>query len=71
MDNIILTSQTKSQLVNEIALEVLTGIESLLDEREKSQKEVPQYLTGKEVEHLLGISTQTRYDWGKRGILQA
>ncbi len=47
MENIILTFQTKSQLVNEIALEVLTGIESLLDEREKSQKEVPEYLTGK------------------------
>jgi predicted DNA-binding transcriptional regulator AlpA len=69
MENIILTTATRQALVNEVALEVLTGIESLLDERAKPPNDT-EYLTGKEVESILKISTQTRYDWGAKGILQ-
>ena len=69
MENqIILTTNTKQQLVNEIALEVLTGLESLLNERQNPN--TGECLTGKEVESILKISTQTRYDWGTKGILQ-
>ena len=69
MENIILTTATRQSLVKEVALEVLTGIESLLDERAKPPT-TTEYLTGKEVESILKISTQTRYDWGKKGILK-
>ena len=69
MENIILTAATRQDLVNEVALKVITDIEILLDKRSKPQA-ISEYLTGKEVEAILKISTQTRYDWGAKGILQ-
>jgi len=69
MESIILTSSTRQSLVDEISLQVLSGVESLLDKRRKPPI-LTEYLTGKEVEAILKISTQTRYDWGHKGILQ-
>ena len=69
MKDIILTTSTRQSLVEEISIEVLTGIESLLDKRHQPPSHT-EYLTGKEVESILKISTQTRYEWGHRGILR-
>ena len=68
-NNIILTSTTRQQLVTQIKDEVISGLKTYLDEHQKP-KERDEYLTGKEVESILKISTQTRYDWGTKGILK-
>ena len=69
MENIILTTTTRQSLVKDIALEVLTGLDSRLEQLHKPKAPI-EYLTGKEVESILKISTQTRYDWGRKGILK-
>ena len=66
-DQIILTPITKQSLISEL----LTGVAALLDEKKEHKPEQhTEYITGKEVETILKISTQTRYDWGKKGILK-
>ena len=56
--------------------DLLQAFENILDQRiedlKKSftPKEPEEYLTGKELDAILKISSVTRWEWGKKGILK-
>ncbi len=71
MNNIILSSVTREELVNEISKVVLSGITTILKESRKEDLNSKEWLSSKETESLLKISSVTRWNWSKSGILKA
>lgn len=51
---------------------ILKGVDDRFEKFEKSfqKKEQEEYLTAKELEKALKISAVTRWEWGKKNILQ-
>lgn len=64
MDNIILTLTTRQELVDDIIL----GVTELLETSQKQSLNQKEWLTAKEVQELLKISSVTLYNYDKRGI---
>ena len=71
MNNIILSSVTREELVNEISKVVLSGITTILKESRKEDLNSKEWLSSKETESLLKISSVTLWSWSKSGILKA
>lgn len=68
MQDLVLSPIPLSDLLASISDIVATQVALML----KEEKELPytgkEYLTGKEVETLLSISSPTRYEWEKKGM---
>jgi hypothetical protein len=72
MDNqILLTQTTKRELISELKTELLSGISELLNESREKDLNYKEWLSSKETETLLKISSVTRWSWSRSGILQA
>lgn len=71
MTDIIFTQITKSELISELRTEILSGISELLNESREKDLELKEWLTAKEVEKLLKISSVTRWNWTNSGILKS
>lgn len=71
MEQIILTSTTKKELISEITISVLSGISDLLNESREKDLNSKEFLTSKETESLLKISSVTRWNWTNSGILKS
>lgn len=69
--DIILTSTTKDELVQEIGQYVLSGVSALFEQNRKSDLNSKKLLTPKEVESLLKISNVTRWKYTNDGILKS
>ena len=69
MTDIILTQTTKRELISELRSEILSGISDLLKESREKDLNVKEWLTSKETESLLKISSVTRWSWTNSGIL--
>ena len=65
MDNVILTQTTKESLVNEITIEVISGIRELLKTAQDQSQETKEYITRKEAAKLLKVSLVTISEWSK------
>ena len=71
MENqIILTPTTKADLVKEITANVLEGVSNLFMKNRETDLQSKEWLTANEVQDLLKISSVTRWDWSKKGILK-
>lgn len=71
MNDIILTTTTKQELVSEITTSILSGITAILKESRDQDLHAKEWLTSKETETILKISPVTRWNWGNSGILKA
>lgn len=72
MDNqIILTTYTKDDLIKQITSNVLSGLAVILKESRESDLNAKEWLSSKETETLLKISSVTRWNWSKSGILKS
>mgnify|MGYP001404389890 CR=1 FL=1 len=71
MTDIIFTQITKTELISELRTEILSGISELLNESREKDLELKEWLTAKEVEKLLKISSVTRWNWTNSGILKS
>jgi membrane protease subunit (stomatin/prohibitin family) len=71
MNDIILSKTTKDELIQELKEQILSGISQLLDAAKEDDLNSKEFLTSKEVEQLLKISSVTRWTWTNNGILQA
>ena len=69
MTDIILTQTTKRELISELRLEILSGISDLLKESREKDLNSKEWLSTKETESLLKISSVTRWNWTNSGIL--
>lgn len=69
MENILLTQTTKNELIQELKNELLSGIAQLLNESRQKDLTSKEWLTPKETESLLKISSVTLWSWSKNGIL--
>lgn len=64
MDNIILTQTTRQELVDDIIL----GVTELLETNQKQLVDQKEWLTAKEVQELLKISSVTLYNYDTKGL---
>jgi DNA integrity scanning protein DisA with diadenylate cyclase activity len=71
MENIILTTTTKNELIQELKTEILNGINDLFNEARDKDLQSKEWLNSKETENLLKISSVTLWSWSKSGILKA
>ena len=70
MDNIILSTIPRDELVQEITQEVLTGLRELINHNTNADEAI-EYITRKETAKLLNISLVTLSSWTKRSILKS
>ena len=70
-DQIILTQVTKDDLISQITNNVLKGLASILKESRESDLNAKEWLSSKETESLLKISSVTRWNWSNNGILKS
>jgi hypothetical protein len=70
-DFIILADSKMEDLTSEITQRVLAGIEKLLTESRQTDLHSKEWLTSKETETILKISSVTRWNWTKAGILRS
>lgn len=71
MNDIILTPTTKQELVSEITSTILSGIAEILKQSSEKELYSKEYLTTKETESILKISSVTRWNWTNTGILKS
>lgn len=71
MTEIILTPTTKQELVSEITQNILSGITAILKESRDQDLNSKEWLTTKETESILKISSVTRWNWTNTGILKS
>lgn len=72
MDNqIILTQYTKDDLIRQITNNVLSGLAVILKESRQIDLNAKEWLSSKETETLLKISSVTRWNWSRSGILKS
>ena len=71
MESIILTPITRQELVAEITENILTGLSSLLKENRDEDLNSKEWLTTRETEKILKISSVTRWTWSRSGILHS
>lgn len=71
MTNIILTQTTKDDLISEITNNVLSGMATIMRESRETDLHAKEWLTSKETESILKISSVTRWTWSGSGILKA
>ena len=71
MTDIILTQTTKDDLIKQITNNVLTGMTSILKESRETDLHAKEWLSSKETETLLKISSVTRWNWSRSGILKS
>jgi len=69
MTDIILTQTTKNDLISEITNNVLSGMTALLKESRETDLHSKEWLSSKETETLLKISSVTRWSWSRSGLL--
>lgn len=69
MTDIILTQTTKDDLISEITNNVLSGMTALLKESRETDLHSKEWLSSKETETLLKISSVTRWSWSRSGLL--
>lgn len=69
MEQIILTQTTKNDLISEITNNVLSGMTALLKESRETDLHSKEWLSSKETETLLKISSVTRWSWSRSGLL--
>ena len=69
MTDIILTQTTKDDLISEITNNVLSGMTAILKESRETDLHAKEWLSSKETETLLKISSVTRWSWSRSGIL--
>ncbi len=69
MEQIILTQTTKNDLISEITNNVLSGMTAILKESRETDLHAKEWLSSKETETLLKISSVTRWSWSRSGIL--
>lgn len=67
-NNIILQGISSKELILKIDEIIKVRIEELSTKLQKTKYSEIEYLTGKEVEDLLRISSPTRYSWEKKGL---
>ena len=68
-DQILFTTQTKTELIDEIVRKTIIGFHEAISTINTEDK-TPEYYTGKQVEKILNISAKTRYEWGRKKILK-
>ena len=71
MENVILTQTTKDDLISQITNNVLSGIAAILKESRETDLNAKEWLSSRETETLLKISSVTRWNWSKNGILKS
>jgi len=71
MTDIILTQTTKDDLISEITNNVLSGVTAILKESRETDLHAKEWLSSKETETLLKISSVTRWSWSRSGILKS
>jgi hypothetical protein len=71
MEQIILTPTTKQELITEITAAILSGMTSMLKESRDEDLNAKTWLTSKETESILKISSVTRWNWSNDGILKS
>ena len=71
MESIILTQTTKRELISELRTEILSGISELLNESREKDLNSKEWLTSKETESILKISSVTRWNWTNSCILKS
>lgn len=71
MTEIILTQVTKDDLISQITNNVLSGLATILKESRETDLNSKEWLSSKETETLLKISSVTRWNWSKSGILKS
>lgn len=71
MTDIILTPTTKQELVSEITQNILSGITAILKESREKDLHAKEWLTSRETESILKISSVTRWTWSRSGILKS
>ena len=69
MEQIILTQTTKDDLILQITKNVLSGMSEILKESREKDLNAKEWLTSKETESILKISSVTRWNWTNSGIL--
>ncbi len=70
MENVILTQTTKDDLISQITNNVLSGIAAILKESRETDLNAKEWLSSRETETLLKISSVTRWNWSNSGILK-
>ena len=71
MEQIILTPTTKKELITELTAAILSGMTSMLKESRDEDLNAKTWLTSKETESILKISSVTRWNWSNDGILKS
>jgi hypothetical protein len=71
MEQIILTPTTKQELITELTAAILSGMTSMLKESRDEDLNAKTWLTSKETESILKISSVTRWNWSNDGILKS
>jgi hypothetical protein len=71
MEQIILTPTTKKELISELTAAILSGMTSMLKESRDEDLNAKTWLTSKETESILKISSVTRWNWSNDGILKS
>lgn len=70
-EQIILTHITPDDLILKITNNVLSGMAAILKESRESDLNAKEWLSSKETETLLKISSVTRWNWSKKNILKS
>ena len=70
MENVILTQTTKDDLIKQITNNVLTGLAAILKESRETDLHAKEWLSSKETQNLLKISSVTLWSWSKNGTLK-
>lgn len=71
MNEILLSNIDKTELVNELTENILNGLKIIVTEAKQNELAQKEWLTAKETETLLKISSVTRWTWTKAGILKS
>ncbi len=71
MEQIILTQTTKDDLISEITKNVLSGMATIMRESRETDLHAKEWLSSKETQTLLKISSVTLWAWSRSGILNA
>jgi len=71
MENqVILTQTTKDDLIKQITNNVLSGLAAILNESRETDLNAKEWLSSKETQNLLKISSVTLWSWSKNGTLK-
>lgn len=71
MENVILTQTTKDELISQITNNVLSGMTAILKESRETDLHSKEWLSSRETETLLKISSVTRWSWSRSGLLKS